>query len=66
MCIRDSPGRSSPGKVTLTVQEQLTEFEALTDSPAPIPTGSPVRVTGLAGRGALLVEPIPSESEETE
>ena len=42
------------------------EFEALTDSPAPIPTGSPVRVTGLAGRGALLVEPIPSESEETE
>ena len=25
------PGRSSPGKVTLTVQEQLTEFEALTD-----------------------------------
>ena len=60
------PGRSSPGKVTLTVQEQLTEFEALTDSPAPIPTGSPVRVTGLAGRGALLVEPIPSESEETE
>ena len=25
-----------------------------------------VRVTGLAGRGALLVEPIPSESEETE
>jgi len=60
------PGRSSPGKVTLTVQEQLTEFEALTDSPAPIPTGSPVRVTGLAGRGALLVEPIPSESKETE
>ena len=60
------PGRSSPGKVTLTVQEQLTEFEALTDSPAPIPTGSPVRVTGLAGRGALLVGPIPSESKETE
>ena len=60
------PGRSSPGKVTLTVQEQLTEFEALTDSPAPIPPGSPVRVTGLAGRGALLVEPIPSESKETE
>ena len=34
-------------------------------SPAPVPTGSPVRVTGLAGRGALLVEPIPSESKET-
>ena len=62
--LRNALGRT--GTVYLTVQEQLTEFEALTDSPAPIPTGSPVRVTGLAGRGALLVEPIPSESKETE
>ena len=62
--LRNALGRT--GTVYLPVQEQLTEFEALTDSPAPIPTGSPVRVTGLAGRGALLVEPIPSESKETE
>ena len=39
-------GRAAPGKVELTVQEQLREFEAVTDSPEPIPTGDPVRVTG--------------------
>ena len=53
------PARSGDGKVTVTVQEQLRELDARTDSPAPIPTGSPVRVAGLAGRDILLVEPLP-------
>ena len=43
------PGRSSPGKVTLTVQEQLTEFEALTDEAEPLKTGQSVQVVGLSG-----------------
>ena len=48
--------RAAPGKVNITVQEQLRELEAFTDSDTPIPTGSPVRVTGLLEGGALLVE----------
>lgn len=59
-------GRAAPGKVELTVQEQLREFEAVTDSPEPIPTGDPVRVTGLAGRSTLLVEPAPALSKQQE
>lgn len=43
----------------VTVQEQLRELDARTDSTQPIPTGSAVRVTGLAGRDILLVEPTP-------
>lgn len=56
------PARSGQGKVTVLVQEQLREFEAVTDSPDPIPTGAPVVVTGLAG-DALLVAPPPSLPE---
>ena len=48
--------------MTVLVQEQLREFEAVTDSPDPIPTGAPVVVTGLAG-DALLVAPPPSLPE---
>lgn len=50
------PCRSAPGKVNVMVQEQLREFEAVTDRTAPIPTGSPVRVTGLTEGNILLVE----------
>ena len=56
------PARSGQGKVTVLVQEQLREFEAVTDSVTPIPTGAPVVVTGLAG-DALLVAPPPSLPE---
>ena len=52
------PARTGEGKVTVSVPEQLRELDARTDFPAPIPTGSPVRVSGLAGRDTLLVEPI--------
>lgn len=50
------PCRTAPGKVNVTVQEQLREFEAVTDSAGPIPTGSLIRVTGLAEGNVLLVE----------
>lgn len=56
------PARSGQGKVTVLVQEQLREFEAVTDSVDPIPTGAPVVVTGLAG-DALVVAPPPSLPE---
>ena len=52
------PGRrAGVGKVNVTVQEQLREFEALTDG-GPISTGRPVRVVGLLEGGALLVEEV--------
>lgn len=52
------PRRSAPGKVNVTVQEQLREFEALTDSERPIPTGRPVRILGLLEGNTLLVEEV--------
>ena len=60
------PARTGEGKVMVTVQEQLRELDARTDSPQPIPTGSAVRVTGLAGRDILLVEPTPASSGQQE
>ena len=60
------PARTGEGKVMVTVQEQLRELDARTDSPQPIPTGSAVRVTGLAGRDILLVEPAPASSGQQE
>ena len=60
------PARTGEGKVMVTVQEQLRELDARTDSTQPIPTGSAVRVTGLAGRDILLVEPTPASSGQQE
>ena len=51
-------GRREPGKVNVLVQDQLREFEAVTDSDEPIPTGAEVRVVGLAGQDLLLVVPV--------
>ena len=52
------------GKVNVTVQEQLREFEAVTEQSDPIPTGSEIIVTGLAEDGVLIVSPVASEREE--
>lgn len=48
--------RAAPGKVNVLVQSQLREFEALTDSATPIPTGAEILVTALVGEDTLLVE----------
>lgn len=50
-------GRAGQGKVNVLVQEQLREFDAISDSPQPIPTGADIVVTGLAGRDTLIVAP---------
>lgn len=49
--------RRETGKVNVTVQDQLREFEAITDSESPIPTGAEVRVVGVTG-DTLIVEPL--------
>lgn len=52
------PGRAGMGKITLTVQGQLIEVDAVTDSPEPIATGADVLITGINGLNTLVVEPM--------
>ncbi|MCQ4866616.1 hypothetical protein, partial [Pseudoflavonifractor phocaeensis] len=54
-------GRVGPGKVNVLVQEQLREFEAVTDEERPIPTGADVLVTGVTGGDTLVVESVAGE-----
>ncbi len=49
--------RASAGKVTLLLQEQLSEFEAVTDAEEPIKTGAEVTVVGVSGKTVLIVQP---------
>ena len=49
------PQRSGRGKVTVVIQEQLGEFEAITDDASPLPTGSEVQVVGISGKSTLVV-----------
>lgn len=49
--------RQGEGKVHLVVQEQLREFQAVTDEPQSILTGTQVRVMGVCDRDTLVVEP---------
>lgn len=49
------PARQGLGKVTVLVQEHLTEFDALTDDPEALPTGSRVLVIGVSGKDQLIV-----------
>lgn len=48
-------GRTGAGKVHVMFQEQLHELDAVTDDPAPIPTGTEVVVIGLSGENTLVV-----------
>ena len=43
------------------MQEQLREFEAVTDEERPIPTGADVLVTGVTGGDTLVVESVAGE-----
>ena len=52
------PGRLEPGKVTLLVQDRYTEFAAVTDEEAPIPSGSAVKVVGIADLNTLVVRSV--------
>lgn len=49
------PARSESGKVTLLVQNRYTEFAAVTDEEQPIPSGSEVKVVGIADMNTLVV-----------
>ncbi|MGD0091307.1 MAG: hypothetical protein ABSE73_15425 [Planctomycetota bacterium] len=50
------PARNSgPGKITVTVQNRLMEYPAVTDSPEALPTGTPVEVVDLVDGETLKV-----------
>ena len=50
------PGkRETPGKVMVKVQDQLQEFEAVTDEEEKIPTGTQVTVIGITKGTTLIV-----------
>lgn len=52
------PSRSGPGKITLTLQSQLLELDAITDNGATLPTGASVQVVGLFAGNILIVRPL--------
>ena len=43
------PSRQGVGKISLVLQGQLGEFDALTDEAQPLKSGQPVQVIGLSG-----------------
>lgn len=51
------PARSETGKVTLLLQERLTQLDAVTDCEVPIKTGAEVVVIGVSGKTTLIVQP---------
>ena len=51
-------GGKSSGKVNITVQEKLTECDAITVCDETLATGSYVRVTAVGEGGVLVVEPL--------
>lgn len=50
------PSRSGRGKVNILVQERYAEYEAVTDSDEPLPTGSAIKVIKHDGGNVLLVK----------
>lgn len=50
--------RTGTGKVTVLVQEQLVELDAVTDWEEPIKAGVQIQVVGLASENTLVVRPL--------
>ena len=53
--LRIPANRSGMGKVQVQVQGRYAELDAMTDDPADIPTGKPIRVVNLLNNRILLV-----------
>ncbi len=47
--------RSNTGKINVLIQERLVELDAVTDSEESIPTGTEVKITGIANGNTLIV-----------
>lgn len=51
-------GGAAGGKITVTVQERLSECDAITTADTALATGMYVRVTAVGDGGVLVVEPL--------
>lgn len=49
------PARSGKGKINILIQERYAEYEAITDSPDPLPTSTEIKVLKHVGSNLLLV-----------
>ncbi|MDD6252599.1 MAG: hypothetical protein PUA96_00890 [Bacteroidales bacterium] len=52
--------RSGAGKVQITINESVREYDALTDSDEAIKTGTPIKVVEVLDQSTLLVEELES------
>ena len=52
--------RSGAGKVQITINETVREYDALTDSDEAIKTGTPIKVVEVLDPSTLLVEELES------
>ncbi len=59
-----APSGSGAGKVTITIQEKYSEFNAITTANQTLRTGSYVRVVAVDDSGTLVVEPLGGEKNE--
>lgn len=50
------PSRGGFGKINVVVQERFAEYDAMTDSDEPIPTGAEIKVLAHLGGNVLLVQ----------
>ena len=56
--LRIPNARTGRGKIQISVQERLREYDAVTDSTRPIKTGERIKVTATVDENTLLVEPV--------
>jgi len=52
------PGRSGRGKIHMTLQSRLVEYQAMTSANERIPTGATITVVGVLGSDIVEVEPV--------
>jgi len=64
--IRIPAGETGMGKVNVTVQERLCEFDAVTEEPEMIKTGEAVYVTDIRAGNILVVEKVKVIEEQKE
>ena len=55
--VPNAGAKAQAGKVQIKLQNRLVEYEAVTNNPQRLATGTKIRVTGIAG-GTLEVEPL--------
>lgn len=61
-----APAGSGYGKVTMTVQEKFSEFNAITTADHTLKTGLYVRIVAVDEAGTLVVEPVGNSSRDAE